>query len=251
MSRERRPKKTEEQGSAGAPAWMATFSDMMTLLLTFFILLYSISSLDAVKFKEISQSLQSVLSGQTSNTIIEEQGPNDELPLDNPTYDREEDDLDPQVTDSTLEMYNQVKEYVATEGLEAEVTVSLNKSGIFVNIREAILFEPGEAVIKDGGRDLLGNLEGLFLQFENEIVVEGHTDNVPQYSVRYPTNWELSSGRALAVVRYLSEEKSIPGTRLSAVGYSQYRPIAPNDTDANRALNRRVNLLIIMEDSEE
>ena len=251
MSKERRPRKSSESSSPGAPAWMATFSDMMTLLLTFFILLYSMSSIDAQKFKEITQSLQSVLSGEASSSIIEMEGPNEELPLDNPTYEEEEDELDPQISESTMEMYSQVKDYVETEGLQAEVTVSLNKSGVFVNIREAILFESGEAVIKDSGRSLLSDLEGLFLSFENEIVVEGHTDNVPHNSNEYDTNWELSAGRALAVVRYLSEEKSIPGGRLSAIGYGEYRPIVSNDTEANRALSRRVNLLIIMDEGEE
>jgi len=119
-----------------------------------------------------------------------------------------------------------------------------------VNIKEVILFEPGEAALKDGGKALLDTLEGLFLQFENEIVVEGHTDNVPNRSVFYPTNWELSAGRAMSVVRYLIEVKTVPAQRLSAIGYGEYRPIAANDTEANRALNRRVNLLIIMEEGE-
>lgn len=250
MSKERKPRKTESS-SPGAPAWMATFSDMMTLLLTFFILLYSFSSIDAQKFKEITESLQSVLSGEASSSIIEQQGPNNELPLDNPTYEEDEDELDPQISESTLNMYNDVKEYVETQGLQAEVSVSLNKSGVFVNIREAILFESGEAVIKDTGKSLLSELEGLFLSFENEIVVEGHTDNVPHSSNDYETNWELSAGRALAVVRYLSEEKSISGGRLSAIGYGEYRPIVPNDSDQNRSLNRRVNLLIIMDEGED
>jgi len=178
MSRPRKGKSTEN-ASAGAPAWMATFSDMMTLLLTFFILLYSISSVDAIKFKNISESMQSVLSGETSSSIIEEQGPNDEIPLDNPQYNEDEQAEDPKIKESTVKMYEQVKEYVDKEGLEADVAVSLNRNGVFVNIKEVILFEPGEAALKEDGQELLGNLEGLFLQFENEILVEGHTDNIP------------------------------------------------------------------------
>lgn len=250
MSRQRKAKSTEN-ASSGAPAWMATFSDMMTLLLTFFILLYSISSVDAIKFKNISESLQSVLSGETSSSIIEEQGPNDDIPLDNPQYNEDENAEDPMIKESTLDMYEQVKEYVDTEGLEAEVTVSVNRTGIFVDIKDIILFEPGKADLKAGGQTLLGNLEGLFMQFDNEIVVEGHTDNIPQGSADYPTNWELSAGRATTVVRYLSETKRIPGERLSAVGYGEYRPIADNSNAGNRALNRRVNLIIIMEEGEE
>ncbi len=250
MSKERKKRKTTETQSTGAPGWMATFSDMMTLLLTFFILLYSISSIDAVKFKSISESLQSVLSGETSSSIIEEDGPNDDIPLDNPQFERQEDPDDPKIKESTLEMYNQVKNYVEVEGLEADVSVSLNRNGVFVNIEEAILFEPGEAELTDGGQEILGNLEGLFLQFDNEIVIEGHTDNVPQQSFKFPTNWELSSGRAIAVVRYLCEVRDIPENRLSAIGYGEYRPIVENNTPEKRAQNRRVNLLIIMESED-
>lgn len=251
MSKGRKPRKSEPPQSAGSPAWMTTFSDMVTLLLTFFILLYSMSNLDAQKFQQIANSLQSVLSGTSGNSVIEMPGPDSEIPLEDSAHEEEEDQLDPTISENTLKMYEQVKDYVNTEGLQAEVTVTLNKSGVFVNIREAILFESGDAVIKDSGRELLSNLEGLFLSFDNEIVVEGHTDNVPHSSQEYDTNWELSAGRALAVVRYLSEEKSIPGARLSAIGYGEYRPIVPNDTLTNRAQNRRVNLLIIMEEGEE
>lgn len=250
MSKERKRRESKAAGASGAPAWMATFSDMMTLLLTFFILLYSISSVDAVKFKSISASLQSVLMGNKSSTIIEEEGPSEDIPLDDPQNEFEELPDEMTMDEKTLEMYMMVEEYVATEGLQADVTVSLNRNGVFVNIKEAILFEPGKTALIVLGQELLDSLEGLFLQFDNQIVVEGHTDNVPMNSAIYPTNWELSTGRALAVLRYLCEVKDVPENRLSAIGYGEYRPLMPNDTQANKALNRRVNLLIIMEGDE-
>ena len=252
MSRKRKQQDTGG-GGGGAPGWMTTFSDMMTLLLTFFILLYSISSVDAVKFKNISASLQSVLMGEKNSSILEEEGTVEDIPLDEPKFDESEasDEVVPEeqlrVDKETLDMYEKVEEYVTEKGLLADVTVSLNENGVFVNIKEAILFEPGRASLIAGGQELLDSLEDLFLQFENKIVVEGHTDDVPMSSAMYPSNWELSSGRAIQVVRYLSEVKSIPNSRLSAVAYGEYRPMVPNDSAENRALNRRVNLLIIME----
>ncbi|MBF7096313.1 flagellar motor protein MotB [Alkalibacter mobilis] len=250
MSRERRKRKTTESQSSGSPAWMATFSDMMTLLLTFFILLYSISTVDVQKFKDISYSLQAVLMGEGQPTIFEGQDPTTDIPLEEENHEIE-DIIDPStIKETTLEMYTQVKDYIQEQGLEAEVTVSLNRSGVFVDIKEAILFEPGRAELKTGGKEILDNLEGLFLQFENEIVVEGHTDNVPIKTANYPTNWELSVDRAVRVVRYLCEVKKVPEKRLSAIGYGEYQPIAHNDTPQNRALNRRVNLLIIMDEGE-
>lgn len=250
MSRERRRRKTTEAAASGAPAWMTTFSDMVTLLLTFFILLYSISNVDAQKFQNISSSLQAVLSGGGEPAIFEGQKTPSDLPVDDPEKLVAELLDQTKIKESTLRMYEQVKDYVEERGLDADVTVSLNRSGVFVDIKEVILFEPGEAALKAEGQAILDNLEGLFLQFENEIVVEGHTDNVPMRSAAYPTNWELSAGRALAVVRYLCEAKQVPENRLAAIGYGEYRPIIANDTAANRALNRRVNLLIIIEEGE-
>ena len=252
MSNDRKRKQQKDSGGGGgAPAWMTTFSDMMTLLLTFFILLYSISSVDAVKFKSISASLSAVLMGEKSSSIIEEEGPTQDIPLDEPQYEFDELPEEAKIDEKTLEMYKTVEEYVSAEGLQADVTVSLNRNGVFVNIKEAILFEPGRASLIVGGETLLDSLEGLFLQFENEIVIEGHTDNIPMKSAIYPTNWELSTGRAIAVLRYLSEIKAVPGARLSAIGYGEYRPMVDNDTPENRAFNRRVNLLIIMEGEDK
>src|SRR5690554_2844549 len=182
MSSRKRQRKTKESPSSGSPLWMTTFSDMVTLLLTFFILLYSMSSLDAQKFQAIANSLQSVLSGSSGNSVIELPGPDSEIPLEDSEHVEGKDPMDPTISESTLKMYDQVKEYVDKEGLQAEVTVNLNKSGVFVNINEAILFDPGKADIKESGKVILSNLEGLFLTFENEVVVEGHTDNVPHNS---------------------------------------------------------------------
>lgn len=246
MSRRRRREKSEQ---AGTPGWMTTFSDLMSLLLTFFILLYSMSSIDVIKFRNISYSLQAVLAGEGQTTIFEGQDSDAKIPDESKTVDSILEES--QIKESTLRMYNQVSKFIEDEGLEADVTVSANRKGVFVDIKEAILFESGQADIKQGGKHVLDKLEKLFLSFPNEIVVEGHTDNVPINSSKYPSNWELSSDRALNVVRYLSETKSVPEDRLCATGYGEFRPIAPNDTPENRAQNRRVNLLIIMDDEGE
>jgi len=234
-----------EPQSSGAPAWMTTFSDMVTLLLTFFILLFSMSNVDAKKFESANNSLQSVFSG-TSQSGILEGGTSTSKAFTGDEFS----DLSG-IDENTKKMYDQVKGYVDKQGLEAEVSVSANRDGVFVDIKELILFEPGEASIKPEGKQILDNLEGLFLQFENKIVVEGHTDNVPTGTTAYPTNWELSTDRAVNVVRYLSEVKKIRGNRLAAIGYGEFRPMAGNDTVQNRALNRRVNLLIIIDEGEE
>lgn len=250
MSRRRDRKKNENKGGGGAPAWMTTFSDLMSLLLTFFILLYSMSTVDAVKFKNISMSLQGVLSGlgQVSiiDTGIENTGSTDDMmdfedPMDMIV------DIDPEI----LTMHDKVLDYVSEEGLEAQVSVSMSKRGVFVDIKEAILFDSGSATIKDSGLDVLKKLEGLINDFNNDLVIEGHTDNVPSKTALYPSNWELSTARAVSVLRYLSEVENVDPRRLSAVGFGEYNPIVANDTRENRAANRRVNILIIFDEESD
>lgn len=244
----RRGFKKKDSGG-GAPGWITTFSDLMSLLLTFFILLYSMSNVDATKFKSVSDSLQSILSGLGQTTIIEGQGSDIIL-------NQGENELDNLIRDATvreeiIEMYDKVQEYVLTEELNAKVSVTMNRRGVFVDIKEAILFEPGSASIKETGIIVLKQLEGLINDFENDIVVEGHTDNVPMNTIFYPSNWELSTGRAVSVVRFLSEGEKVDPNRLSAIGYSEYRPIASNDNRENRAINRRVNILIIFDEESD
>lgn len=239
----------QDSSGGGAPGWMTTFSDLMSLLLTFFILLYSMSSVDAAKFKSISESLQAVLSGGGQLTILEGEGAQ---PLPDNEVKQSSEKVDaPTVKEEIQEMYEKVLNYIEVEKLDAVVTVSLNKRGVFVEIKEAILFESGSAEIKESGVQILNKLEGIINKFENDIVIEGHTDNVPMTNEAYTSNWELSTARAVSVVRHLSEVKNVNPNRLSATGYGEYRPMAPNDTNENRKINRRVNVLIIMDEESE
>lgn len=246
MSRRKFGKKENKGG--GAPGWMTTFSDLMSLLLTFFILLYSMSSINEVKFKKISQSLQGVLSGVGNPSIFD-------------GTDSMEDSMDimdvnqasdlSSIQEGIFLMHDKVLSYVSDEGLDAKVSVSMNKRGVFVDIKEAILFDPGSAKIKEEGHEVLKKLEGLINNFKNDLVIEGHTDDVPMHTAMYPSNWELSTARAVSVLRYLSEKENVDPKRLSAVGYGEYSPMVPNDSAKNRAINRRVNILIIFDEESD
>lgn len=242
MSRRR---SKQENSGGGAPGWMTTFSDLMSLLLTFFILLYSMSTIDVEKFKNITYSLQSILAGIGQPSPIEGGQPdNNQVPIED--YLDNEDMDEGNIPENILIMYEKVSDYVSDKGLDAKITVTANRRGVFVDIKEAILFEPGKAELKESGVQVLKELEGLINDFDNEMVIEGHTDDVPMNSLFYPSNWELSTARAVTVVRYLSETENVDPKRLSAVGYGEFRPIAPNDSAINRATNRRVNILIII-----
>lgn len=237
--------------SSGGPApWIVTYSDMMSLLLTFFILLYSISTVDAQKFKNITEYLQLALSGDGRPAIMDGGTEQITTPLDDAPFAEAENPEDEQMEPASLEiqrMYQKVNSYIRDLELEAEVSVMMQSSGVFVEIKDAILFESGSAELKPSGVELLGKLEEMLNDFENDIVIEGHTDNVPMSSALYPSNWELSTARAVSVLRYLYEVKDVDPTRLSARGYGEYSPLVPNDSSENRARNRRVNLLIVFE----
>jgi chemotaxis protein MotB len=246
----------KKSGASGGPApWIVTFSDLMSLLLTFFILLYSISTVDAEKFRNITEQLQLALTGEGRASIFAGGTEQIESPLDEELFaddEMPEDDL--QQSDPGLilpaelqEMYEQIRGYIREQGMEADVSVLMDRSGIFVEIKDAILFDLGSAELKPMGIELIGKLEGIINQFDNDLVVEGHTDNIPIDTPKFPSNWELSAARALSVLRHLEEVHNVEPTRLSARGYGEHDPLVSNDTPENRARNRRVNLLIVFE----
>ena len=253
MARKRKNKKKVDQ--AGSPAWMTTYSDLMSLLLTFFILLFSMSSVSEERFKDAAQSLQMALVGSSSDSILDGNG---EIigdlvgDVDPEEIVVEEVPVDPNyIPEEVIALYNTVNGFLEEEGLNADVTLSRDQEGVYIDIQEAILFDSGHATLKAAGSETLGQLAELFTLFDNEIIVEGYTDNVPMHSREFPSNWELSTGRALSVLRYLSESYDISPSRLSARGYGEHRPIVPNDSDENRALNRRVNIAIVHDDRED
>ena len=248
MSRRRSTKK--ESGGGGSPGWMTTFSDLMSLLLTFFILLYSMSNVDAQKFQNVTNSLQLALTGYGGESILEGDVLEHVSPIDESNLSNE-NTISEEIPPEVIEMYDKVSIYLEENELDANVTVRMNTQGVFVNIKEAILFDSGSAKIKESGLEVLKRLEGLINDFDNDIVIEGHTDNVVMSTALYPSNWELSTARSVSVVRYLSEVEMIDPSRLSARGYGEYSPIAPNDTPANRAINRRVNMFIVFDKEGE
>lgn len=240
-----RKKRIEKKQKSGAPAWMTTFSDLMSLLLTFFILLYSFSTLDAIKFKNVASALQSVLLGQTATTIFD-----DEVPAENPIPTPMQMP-DKEMESEIEEVYEKVKSFVDEQGLNAQVSVAKERRGVVIDIKERVLFDLGKAVIKPDSIIVLDKLGDLFQTIDKDIAIEGHTDNLPIHTYQFPTNWELSAARAINVLRFFVEEKGADPTRISATGYGEFRPIASNDTAAGRAANRRVNILLLVYDYED
>ncbi|MCY6370381.1 OmpA family protein [Clostridium ganghwense] len=220
--------------------WLATYADTITLILTFFVLLYSFSSTDNIKFQKISASLQSVLSGKNSDSILEF-NMSGEVPIVGSPID-----MGPKQTGSTESenMYKKIKGFVDNNNLKDTVQIKKDSRGIIMELKDNILFDIGRAKIKEPSKEILDKINSLISSFPNDVIVEGHTDNVPIHNEKYPSNWELSTQRAVNVLKYFVEVKGQDPKRFQAAGYGEYRPIAPNNNYANKAQNRRVNILI-------
>jgi chemotaxis protein MotB len=231
-------KKKEEESST---VWMTTYSDLVTLLLVFFVLLFSFSTMNISKFKQFIASFQGmgILDGGVA--AITEYEPLSEA------HNQDTGFAEAIIMDRARELmdaYQAVKNYLAENDLETLVEVRYEDRGIALDIKESILFDSGKADLKPPAQELLDRLAGLLGQINNEVLVEGYTDNRPIHTVQFPTNWELSTSRAVTVVRYFIEQQHLPPERFVAVGYGEYRPLRPNDTPENMAANRRVVLLI-------
>lgn len=237
MSRKKPEKKAISQD------WLTTYSDMMTLILTFFVLLYSFSLLDTNKFRQLAQSLAIALGGDSQ--IITNGGNIGPVPIaENPGV---EDNTNGSglVGKEAQRIYDEVTSYVDENGLNAKVTIKKETRGVLIELQDNILFDSGDAKLKEDSLPLLKKISGLLNEFSNEVIVEGHTDNLPINKGYYQSNWELSTDRANKVVRYFIEKENMDGRRFQAVGLGEYRPIDTNDTPEGRQKNRRVNILIV------
>lgn len=229
------PEPSEELVEEGAPAWILTFGDLMSLLLTFFILLFSMSSVETEKFKAAAQSLQEAF-GNPDGQPLPNQVPemSDTIPI---IISQTE-----QIVDEVLEeIRRQLQLFVSENQLQDKVVVAKEAEGVFLRIQDATVFLPGAAGIEDEGARVLARLGDITRLIEVPVVVTGHTDDSPINSGIFRSNWELSAVRAAGVARALVE-RGQNAALVTVEAYSQYRPVSPNDTPAGRALNRRVEL---------
>jgi len=238
---------SEGETKFDSTAWMVTFSDLLTLLLTFFVLLLSMSSLNSLKLKMVFGHLPGAV-----GPLEKGMGSGVERPLVIP-YKR----FPTKAGDDLLNkyLYLQLKRTLQEGAQEAhvltiklddtEVQIRADERGAAIALPEMVLFPPGEIELQDRGKRLLNTIGVVLQRFNNPIAVEGHTDNQPPSSVQYPTNWEVSMGRAHSVLHYLVEEIGLMPQRLSAAGYASHRPIVANDSPSGRAQNRRVEILLL------
>lgn len=242
--REKKPKK-------GSPAWMASFADLQQLLLVFFILLFSMSSVDENKFITAMSSIQNALNNKGLGLSDLGVKPNTELvDLDSLTAIGEMKNN--QVTEELLEAQKFLNE-TELEGkpLSEFVEASQSEEGVILTIKDVMLFDSGSAEIKSSSENLLKKLNPLIEKKSRDIRIEGHTDDVPLKSTsKYSDNWELSTARATKVASYIIDNDIVEPKKISVSGYSEYKPIAENNNSENRAKNRRVDIVLLSDFSE-
>ncbi|HET7488830.1 MAG TPA: flagellar motor protein MotB [Acidimicrobiales bacterium] len=254
----RRKRHEEHEEHENHERWLITYADMITLLMVLFIVLFAIGQTDLQKFEALKSSLNNALgTGSQKNPAI--QGGQGVLAGREPlapaiTPDAalalEEKQAKADAVMKEKGVLTQVEEQIAA-GLQAHgqadaARFRVDERGLTVTIvTDRVLFDPGSDALRPEGRSVLDAMGDVLANLPNKITIEGHTDDRPISSARFPTNWELSTARATSVLRYLVTAHGLAPSKLSASGYADQRPIAPNDNDADRAQNRRVEILVL------
>ena len=247
-------KRKEDTPKKGAPAYMNTYGDMMTLLLTFFVLLFSMSNVDNAKFKAFIESFSGssgILNG--GEVILNEQGmlgngvqqfPSNKQITESGDYEDYEKNKELNSIKENLE------EFIDDEKLQEKVGVEHTGDAIIIRFDDILLFETGKATLRPAAKEVLQTIGQGLLKYIDQgyrVSLEGHTDNIPISTPQFPSNWELSAARAIAVAKYFIEDMHFSPETISAEGYGEYRPIASNDTPEGRLANRRVELKLAKE----
>ncbi len=241
----RKGSQQQQEGHGGSERWLITYADMITLLMVFFIVMYSMANTDLKKFAQVAESMQIAFHvfgvGASKGGVLDRKG-------DTGNGSSLFGNLSPRQRDF-VSVSADMSAFAAQAGIEGQISVNMNIEGIIISLSDALAFEPGSAELRPEATQTLHEIAKVLQTTDNRVRIEGHTDNVPTNSPLYPTNWELSTQRAVSIVRYLLEHEGIAAQRLSAAGYAEFKPVAENDNRGNRALNRRADIVIIYPES--
>ncbi len=229
---------------AGSERWLLTYADMITLLMVFFIILYSFSKTDAAKYQEIAVSLHAALSGGYEQSALPNDSANALVTLTpQPTPSAQ---LKPQPANSLLQsIAAQLAQRLQADSAQNQASVAVTPDAVDVAFSgDAVYFQSASAVLTPTFEQVLRAIAPVLKETPNQIEVEGFTNDLPLRSTMYPTAWELSSARADNVVRYLAEDAGVPPHQLVAVGLGQWHPLYPNDTATNLRRNRSVHIVV-------
>jgi chemotaxis protein MotB len=247
-----RRKPPEDSGGGGS--WMDTYGDMVTLLLAFFVLLFSFSEVNAKKWEELVASftgarmtvIQPLDPGAVPGGMDIIRAPS---PTQKPGVDAQQgwSLVQEEVEGQFGDLYQSMQAYIGENRLESSIVLERQGAKIVMRIKDSALFDSGRAEIKDSALDLLQNIVTIMDVYQDAIEwirVEGHTDNRPIDTTFFPSNWELGAFRAINVIHFFEDYSTIPRNKLVPISYSEYHPVDTNDTDEGRQKNRRVEFLV-------
>lgn len=225
MARYKRKKWTEEDNT---DRWIISYADFITLLFAFFTVLFASSNLDQVKLQKLTGSIKNAFKVKTTekatNSVIEGIKP---------------------LNYKDVSLERDVRAALEKSGKIEGVHITRDERGVIISFEDSMLFDTGLAELRDAARPMLATVAATLGKVRNNIVIEGHTDNAQSKSARYPSNWELSTARAVSVLAFLLKEHSLNPERFSVAGYGEYRPVASNVIPDGRAKNRRVDIIFV------
>lgn len=248
----------------GQPEWLATFADLMSLLMCFFVLLLSFSEMDLQKYKQVAGSMKFAFGIQRkveadtiprgTSVIKQEFSPGKPEPTVMPIINQQTNDdsqpeirFDMPIPEQIQELQEILEETLAREIDEDILEVLISEEGVMIRVREADAFPSGSAALQPRIIPVLEKVQATLNDTRGRIIVSGHTDNVPINTTIYPSNWVLSAARAASVVHYLAETAFTDPGRIELRAYADTQPVAENNTSENRAKNRRIEINLRVE----
>ncbi|AOH53242.1 flagellar motor protein MotB [Peribacillus muralis] len=228
-------------------SWLVPYADILTLLLALFIVLFASSSVDAVKFQQLSNVFNQVFTSGSGFMEFPSDSPSNEPTSPEQKAGAEDlEKLGKNEQEELTEVKRRVDAYIEKNDLTDKLDTSLTDEGMLISIRENVLFESGVAEVRRANRKIAKEISTLLvMDLPRNIIVSGHTDNIPIKNYQYESNWDLSVMRSVNFMKLLLENKNLDPEMFSAKGHGEFKPVASNETKKGRAKNRRVEILIV------
>lgn len=256
-------RKKEPEKHVNHERWLVSYADFITLLFAVFVTLYAMSQSDKKKTEEVMQSIQQ------SFGMIQSGSPSPKMNVLPSSQMHLTPSIRPEVsvvpgnraggrgmgkTRANEKDFRQIKSsieaYLIKQGAQSKVNLTITRRGLIVSLKEAGFFDSGQAQLKPSAYELINTIAEVVTQYNNPLRLEGHTDNVPINTSQFPSNWELSTARAVNGLKYLVRNFDVDPDTISAAGYAEFRPMADNATPEGRAKNRRVDLVMLSSEGE-
>ncbi|MBI2572091.1 MAG: OmpA family protein [Candidatus Schekmanbacteria bacterium] len=242
------PSPPADDAPAGAPEWMCTFADLMSLLLVFFILLLTYSQIDVAKYRILIGSLRYAFGSKDATGFVEDGAETGGAPIITAPQQEEckSGAEGATTTEEQVKLEMALEDVLSTEDFGIGAELETDARGILVRVAGQAMFAAGSADILPGAKTFLQSLIGTIKSSPCRVMVEGHTDSATISTSAYASNWELSAARAGSIVRFLAEQAGVSADRFMAVGLADTRPVVPNTSEENRAANRRVEIVFLL-----